>query len=76
MTVIITKLDHWIRLSRKNLTRNINQSGFFPYKKYTLLGGEESTVQTFHIYISLTDCKPEVTEKSISLRRCITGGKG
>ena len=27
----------------------MNQSGFFPYKQYTLLSGKESTAQTFHI---------------------------
>ena len=35
MIVTITKLDQWIRLSRKKWIRNIYQRGFFPYKKNT-----------------------------------------
>ena len=41
MKIVLTvrKLDNW----KEKLIRNIFQSGFFPYKKYTLICGEDFT---------------------------------
>ena len=37
IVVTVRKLDNW----KEQLIRNIFQSGFFPYKKYTLICSED-----------------------------------
>ena len=45
IVVTVRKFDNW----KEKLIRNIFQSGFFPYKKYTLICGEDFTERKFNI---------------------------